>query len=195
MMQRIRSIEPNHAQGRAKELLATVEQAFGVVPNAAKVMANSPAVLESFVAISKAMNSVAIGGKLHHQIKLATSETNACSYCTSILSAMGPAAGLTATDLLEGRSAEAKDARSDTALKFAKAVLDSKGKVSDDELQAIRKAGFGDAEIVEIVASVVVGCFTNFLNNVAETELDIAQALPVESGSSSTCRTTACSAH
>lgn len=175
-MQRIRSIEPKHAQGRAEELLATVERAFGVVPNAAKVMANSPAVLESFLALSTAMSGVAIGGKLHHQVKLATSETNACSYCTSILCAIGPKAGLTSSDLVEGRSAEAKDARSDAALKFAKAVMETKGKVNDDDLRAVRKAGFDDAEIVEIVASVVVGCFTNFLNNVAETTLDIPEA-------------------
>lgn len=193
-MQRIRSIGHQHAQGRAKELLATVEQAFGVVPNVARVMANSPAVLESFLALSKGMSGVAIGGKLHHQIKLAASETNGCVYCTSILCAIGPKAGLNAADLLEGRSAEAKDARSDAALKFAKAVLESKGKVGDDELQAVRKAGFGDTEIVEIVASVVVGCFTNFLNNVADTELDIPEAEPVEASSTSACSNAVCSA-
>jgi len=193
-MQRIRSIDPQQAQGRTKELLATVEQAFGVVPNVAKVMANSPAVLESFLALSTAMNDVEIGNKLHHQVKLATSETNACSYCTSILCAIGPEAGLTAADLLEGRSAESKDARSDAALKFAKAVLESRGKVGDDDLRAVRKAGFGDAEIVEIVASVVVGCFTNFLNNVADTELDIPKAEPVGASSTSACPAAACSA-
>lgn len=175
-MQRIRTIDPKLAQGRAKELLATVQHAFGVVPNAAKVMANSPAVLESFLALSTAMKGVAIGDKLHHQVKLAASESNACSYCTSILCAMGPAAGLTAAELLEGRSAQAKDARADAALKFAKVVLESKGKVGDDDLRAVRQAGFGDVEIVEIVASIVVGCFTNFINNVAETALDIPAA-------------------
>ncbi|MBI5865764.1 MAG: carboxymuconolactone decarboxylase family protein [Planctomycetes bacterium] len=194
-MQRIRSIDPRHAQGRAKELLTAVEKAFGVIPNAAKVMANSPAVLDSFLALSTAMSGVAIGGKLHHQVKLTTSETNTCSYCTSILTAMGPAAGLSAGELIAGRSAKAADARTDAALKFAKVVLESKGKVADDDLRAVRQAGFGDAEIVEIVASVVVGCFTNFLNNVADTELDIPKAEPIASGSTSACRTTACAAH
>ncbi|MBK8915389.1 MAG: carboxymuconolactone decarboxylase family protein [Phycisphaerales bacterium] len=175
-MQRIRSVDPKHAQGRTKELLATVEQAFGVVPNAARVMANSPAVLESFLALSTAMKGIAIGDKLHHQVKLASSESNACAYCTSILTAMGPAAGLTAAELLEGRSTQAKDVRANAALKFAKAVLESKGKVRDDDLRAVRQAGFGDTEIVEIVASLVVGHFTNFINNVAETALDIPEA-------------------
>ncbi len=42
-MQRLNSVNPESAQGRTKELLDTVEQAFGVIPNTAKVMANSPA--------------------------------------------------------------------------------------------------------------------------------------------------------
>jgi alkylhydroperoxidase family enzyme len=178
-MQRVQSIQPERAQGCAKDLLATVEQAFGVVPNATMVMANSPAVLESFLALSTAMGRATIGEKLHHQIKLAVSEANASPYCTSHLCAVGPKAGLTAADLMEGRSAMATDARTDAALKFAKIVLETKGQIGDDDLGAVRRAGFDDAEIVEMVASVVVGCFTNFLNNVAETALDIPEAEPL----------------
>jgi alkylhydroperoxidase family enzyme len=178
-MQRVQSIHPERAEGRARDLLATVEQAFGVVPNATMVMANSPAVLESFLALSGAMGRATIGEKLHHQIKLAASEANAAAYCTSLLCAVAPKAGLTADDLMEGRSAMATDARTDAALKFAKIVLDTKGKIGDDDLRAVRRAGFGDAEIVEIVASVVVACFTNFLNNVADTALDIPEAEPL----------------
>jgi len=63
-MQRIHSVNPEVAQGRTKELLETVHQAFGVVPNTAKVMANSPAVLDSFLAFSTAMGGAKIGGKL-----------------------------------------------------------------------------------------------------------------------------------
>jgi len=62
-MQRLNSVNPQVAQGRSKELLDTVQQAFGVVPNTAKVMANSPAVLESFLAFSTAMS----GAKDRHE--------------------------------------------------------------------------------------------------------------------------------
>lgn len=178
-MQRVQLIQPEQAEGRAKDLLATVKQAFGMVPNATKVMANSPAVLDGFLALSTAMGSTRIGDKLHTQVKLGTSEANACSYCTSILCAIGPKAGLTASDLVEGRSSQAMNDRTDAALKFGRSVLETRGKVTDDDLRAVRKAGLGDTEIVEIVASVVLGCFTNFLNNVAETEHDIPTVGPL----------------
>ena len=178
-MQRLNSVNPELAEGRTKELLDTVQQAFGVIPNTAKVMANSPAVLESFLAFSQAMGQSAIGEKLHNQVKLSTSESNSCNYCTSLLSAVGPSAGLTADDILAGRTATAEDRRTDAALKFAEAVLENRGKVSSEQLEAVREVGFNDAEIVEIVTSVVLGCFGNFLNNVADTELDFPQAEPV----------------
>lgn len=194
-MQRINSVNPQLAQGHTKELLDTVQQAFGMIPNTAKMMANSPAVLESFLVFSTAMGKAQIGSKLHNQLKLTTSETNSCSYCTSILSAVAPSAGLTAEDILASRTANSEDRRTKAALTFANDVLASRGKVSHQQLAAVRDAGFGDTEIVEIVASVVLGCFTNFLNNVADTDLDIPQARPIEASSASACDAGTCSTH
>lgn len=118
-----------------------------------------------------------------------------CQKPTPILCAVSPSAGLSADDILADWTAKSEDARTAVALQFANDVLESRGKVNDQQLAAVRDAGFGDGEIVEIVASVVLGCFTNFLNNVADTELDIPQAEPVEACSTSTCNTGACSTH
>lgn len=178
-MQRIHSVEPDKAQGRTRELLDAAEKTFGTVPNVARVMANSPAVLDSFLALTAAMGGARIGGTLHHQIKLAASEANTCAYCNSILTHLGGQGGMSAADMIEGRKAAASDPRTDAALKFASAVLETRGKVGDGHLRAVRDAGFGDAEVVEIVASVAVACFTNFLNNVADTALDVPRAEPL----------------
>lgn len=194
-MQRLNSIDPEVATGRTKELLDNVQQAFGMVPNTARVMANSPAVLESFLVFSTAMGGAKIDKKLHNQLKLTTSETNSCSYCTSILSAVAPSAGLTTDDILAGRTGQSEDRHTKAALEFANDVLESRGKVSEKQLAAVRDAGFGDTEIVEIVASVALGCFTNFLNNVADTDLDIPKAEPVVARATSGCGTEACATH
>ncbi|WP_417748558.1 carboxymuconolactone decarboxylase family protein [Rosistilla oblonga] len=191
-MQRLPSVDPQVAQGRTKELFDTVEQALGGIPNAAKVMAHSPAVLGSYLAFSSSMGDVKIGEKLHNQLKLITSESNQCDYCTSILTAVAPAAGLSAEDILAGRTGHSEERRTKGALAFANDVLDSRGKVTDLQLAAVRDAGFDDQEIVEIVASVVLGCFTNFLNNVADTELDVAKAEPAEAAA---CTSGACATH
>lgn len=192
-MQRLNSVQPENAEARAKALLDTVQQAFGTVPNAAKVMANSPAVLQSFLGFSTAMGEARIGEKLHNQIKLNTSENNECEYCTSILSAVAPTAGLSAEEVLVGRTGQAEDTRIKAALAFANDVLETRGKVTDDQLASVKSAGFDDGQIVEVVASVVLGCFTNFLNNVADTQLDVPPAEAIEP--SAACSSGACSVH
>ena len=69
-----------------------------------------------------------------------------------------------------------RDPKTAAALKFARCVLDTRGAVGDEDLQEVRSAGYDDGEIVELVAAVVLGCFTNFLNNVADTEPDVSAA-------------------
>lgn len=186
-MQRLNSVNPDAAEGRTKELLSAAERVFGVVPNTATVMANSPAVLESWLAFNQAMEDASIGERLQNQIFLSTSESNSSDYCKSILCAVAPNFGLTAADILAGRTGNSEDRRTNGALKFAEAVLENGGKVSDEQLDAVRQAGFNDAEIVEVAASVVLSCLANFLNNVADTDLDFDRVEPVAPCTASTC--------
>ena len=48
-----------------------------------------------------------------------------------------------------------------------------------DAVQAVRMAGYDDAQIVEIVQHVALNTWTNYVNSVAQTEIDfpVAQAL------------------
>jgi len=189
-MQRLHSVRPETAEGRTKELFSSVQQAYGMIPNAVTVMANSPAVLESYLSFSTAMGQTSLGEKLQNQVRLNTSENNACDYCSSILTAIAPSAGLSAADVLAGRTGNTEETKTKAAMAFAHDVLESRGKVSNEQLASIRDAGFDDAAIVEIVANVVHGCFTNFLNNVADTELDIPRVEPLEaSATTESCST------
>ncbi len=186
-MQRLKSINPQQATGHVKQLLDNVQLAFGGIPNTAAVMANSPAVLESYLAFSQAMRQAGIGEKLHTQVKLTSSEANACQYCVSAVSAIAASSGLSADEILAGRTSSSEDHKTNTALQFARSIVEHRGDVSDKELTSVREAGFNDEAIVEIVASVVLGTFTNFLNKVAATEIDFPEAQPVESCTSAAC--------
>ena len=46
------------------------------------------------------------------------------------------------------------------------------GHVSDADLAALRAAGFADAAVVEIVLNVALNVLTNYVNNVALTDID-----------------------
>ena len=66
----------------------------------------------------------------------------------------------------------AADAKTQAALDFAKAVVRDRGHLGDAQLHAVRAAGFSDAEVLELIASVVANIFTNYVNNVAATVID-----------------------
>ena len=60
-------------------------------------------------------------------------------------------------------------------MKFAKAVIEKRGFVSDDELAAARNGDLNEGEVVETIANVVANIFTNYLNHVAKTEIDFPE--------------------
>jgi len=64
------------------------------------------------------------------------------------------------------------------AVQFVRALVTSRGAVSDEEFAAARDAGFSDGAVVELVAHTAMTTFTNYLNRVARTELDFPAALP-----------------
>lgn len=173
-MARVQLVHPETATGTTKQLFDVVQQAFGGVPNVARLMANSPAVLNAFLQFSTAMSTGLLTEKLRDQLKLAASESNACDYCLAALCAIGTGHGLTADDITGGRQAVSADPKSDAALKFAKRVVAEKGHVSEADLQAVKSAGLTDGEIVEVIATVVLGFFTNYLNNALKTDVDFA---------------------
>jgi alkylhydroperoxidase family enzyme len=68
-----------------------------------------------------------------------------------------------------GRSSEPK---TDAALRFAKKVTETRGHVSDSDLAEVRDAGYTDAQVLEIIALAAAYLLTNFLNNVADTDIE-----------------------
>jgi AhpD family alkylhydroperoxidase len=104
------------------------------------------------------------------------SETNQCNYCLSAHSLLGSKAGLSESDLLDARHGTASDEKTNAALVFARKINDDRGHVNDDDLEEVRRAGYTDSEIAEIVANVALTTFTNYFNQVAGTEIDFPVA-------------------
>jgi alkylhydroperoxidase family enzyme len=59
------------------------------------------------------------------------------------------------------------------ALHFAQQLVQNQGHVSDEEVAKVRQAGYGDAEIAEIVGHATLNVFTNYFNTVAQTDVDL----------------------
>ncbi|WP_304168383.1 carboxymuconolactone decarboxylase family protein [Phenylobacterium aquaticum] len=160
------------APAASQPLLDAVEKQLGVVPNLFKLAALSPAALTGLTSLSGALGK-ALDVKTRERIALAVAQVNGCDYCLSAHAYL--AANLAKLDLGEislARQGRSGDAKADAAVAFAAKIARARGHVADADIATVRAAGFTDAQIVEITALVAENFLTNFLNNVAETEID-----------------------
>ncbi len=171
-IQRIPSIDPATATGSNKKFFDLLQSALGVVPNMTRAMAQSPAVLEGYVTLNGALSKGTLGRKLGEELALTLAGTNHCDYCASAHSVLGKFAGLSETQITAALHGTAEETKAAAALKFANAVVEKRGRISDADFQAVLDAGFTPGEAGEIVAHVALNVFTNYFNNVAATEID-----------------------
>lgn len=171
-MSRIKAIEPHEATGQAKQLFDGLSEKFGMVPNLARTLANSPAALQGYLAFGEALEGGVLPAKLREQIALTVSEANGCGYCVAAHCAIGKSVGLNDSELTDARQSSSPDSKVNAALQFARQLVDDRGWVSDEDLDRVRRAGYGDGEIAEIVAVVAWKMFANYFNHVAGTDVD-----------------------
>ena len=172
-MTRLTALDPKEATGRSKELFDGIQAKLGMVPNMMRTMGNSAAVLEGYLNLSDALGKGSLGGKLGELIALAVAESNACNYCLSAHSFIGEKLVKIDTDSLsQAREGKNSDAKIEAALTFAKALVQKGGRVANEDVQAVKEAGYTDGQVGEIVAHVALNVLTNYFNNTAETEID-----------------------
>ena len=171
-MKRLPALNSETATGQAQRLLKGVQSKLGFAPNIMRPMANSPAVLQGYLDFSGALSKGELSPKFREQIALTVSEGNDCKYCLAAHSAIGRTVGLSEEAIT--------DTRETTALDFIRHVVFNRGRVADEDVDKLRKAGFADGEIREILANIGLTVGTNYFNHVAGTEVDFPEVLKME---------------
>lgn len=166
-------IEPETATGEVADLLAQVQKSLGLVPNMTKVMANSPTLLRSYLALSGEAGKGVLKPAVRERLAIATAQLNGCEYCLSAHTYIGAnIAKVDAGELSSARAAESSDAHVAALLKLSNAIAGNGGKVDDEELQAARDAGVSDEEIGEVVVNLALNTLTNYFNVLAHVDND-----------------------
>ena len=172
MSTRITTLDPETTTGKAKELFNAVKAKLGFIPNLIKVFGNSPATLQSYLSLGELTASGNFTNKFREQLALSIAEENDCDYCLSAHTAIGKMNGLSEEEIKASRKAEAANTKEQIGLELAKIITQNRGKVTDDELRAAKEAGYTDEDILEIVLNVVSNTLTNYVNHIADTEID-----------------------
>ena len=157
----------------SQPLLEAVKKQIGVVPNLFRLVANSPAALEGYLGLSGALGKGALPAATRERIALAVAEINGCNYCLSAHTYLGKnVAKLDDAEIAANRAGSSNDAKADAAVRFAAKVTQQRGKVSAEDVLAVKSAGYSEAQIIEIVQHVALNTWTNYINEVAQTEID-----------------------
>jgi uncharacterized peroxidase-related enzyme len=161
------------APAAAQPLLEAVNRQLGVVPNLFRVVSNSPAALEGYVGMMGALGKGALPAPTRERIALAVAEVNGCSYCLSAHTYLGRnLAKLDDAEMLANRNGGSNDPKADAAVRFAAKVTQQRGHTGEEDLRAVRAAGYSDAQIIEIVQHVALNTWTNYINEVVRTDID-----------------------
>ena len=171
-MQRIQRIDAAQAPAKTAALLDAVKKQMGGVPNIIATMAQSSAALGGYLGFAGALAGGTLPTAMREQVALAVAGANDCDYCASAHTVLGSKAGLASDDISRNLGGRSTDAKVQGALRFASRIVATRGKVSDEDLAQVRRAGFSDEQVVEIVANTVLNIFTNYINHIAETEID-----------------------
>ena len=179
-MPRIPALKGNSAPEAAKPVLAQIKETFGRVPNIFATVANSPAALKALMGSFASLDEGVLAGKVHEALALRVGEAHGCRYCVAAHTAKAQMAGVSAEETVAFRKGETDDPKLNAMLAFAGAMVEKRGSVSDDELQALRDQGWTDNEIVEAIAIVALNTYTNYVNAVVQTKLDFPAAPAID---------------
>jgi uncharacterized peroxidase-related enzyme len=143
-----------------------------MTPNLFRIMALSPNALNGWAGLQGALAKT-LDAKVRDGIALAVSQVNGCQYCLSAHSYVASTlANIDDDEIQLNRSGQSRTPKTAAAVAFAKKLMETHGKVSEDDLRTVRAAGFTNANIVEIIALSAQFLLTNFVNNAFDTEID-----------------------
>ena len=171
--------------GPSQGMLDLVRQKLGKVPNLLATMAHSPAALEFYLAAGAALDNGVLGGQLREKIALAVAGANQCDYCASAHTFLARSLGIDAAEASQNLAGESSDLRTRAILRFVRAIVRDRARVDDtaSELNRLRNEGVTDEEIVEIIATITLNIYTNYVNHIADTRIDFPAVNATADGS------------
>ena len=167
-------------------ILDYFQKTFKFVPNLAAVMAESPALLNSYHGLQQNLQKIgSLSPPEDNIVQMSIAMENECQYCVAGHTMAGKVFFKSPDKQIEALRAKAKlpEAKLNALRDFALQVYNSKGRVSDKQLKTFFAAGYTKKQALDVVANVAAKVMSNFTNQMARTPLDeplkpLAKGLP-----------------
>ena len=168
-------INPDTAQGHAKELLDTARQQTGFIPNMYAGMANYPSLLDTYLHGYKLFRTESLLTAAEQETVLLTiSRVNECTYCMAAHSMIATAVSRTPPAVVQAIRSDTliDDPKLGALVDFTRLMVISRGRPSPEQLQAFLDAGYTERTVLEIILAISVKTLSNYSNHLFHTEVD-----------------------
>jgi AhpD family alkylhydroperoxidase len=165
----------NSAPEAARPQFDRAEKLFGTVPNLIRTLAASPAAARAYLDLEETLADSGLTPEEQQVAVLAASWQNECGYCMAAESAGARQHGMDPGRLERLRNGEPLEDEKLEALRlFTRAVVDARGQVGSDAVEAFLDAGFESSHVMDVVLAVSKKTLSNYANHIAHTPLDEA---------------------
>lgn len=165
------------APAGSKPILEQAKRAMGFVPNLFAAMAEAPAILEGYTALSGIFDKSDLTATERQIILMTNNRLNGCVYCMAAHTTISQGAGVPAdvvASLREGTPIA--DDKLEALRRFAEVINETRGWPSDANLDAFFAAGYSPQSVLEVILGTSLKVLSNYTNHVAQTPLDQAFA-------------------
>jgi hypothetical protein len=153
----------------ARQPLVVLREAFGFVPNGAGLMANSPALLNTFFSAFGHFRGGGTFGPDERQVLLLSKWAVAFHSLEALADGVEPVA----VDALR-RGELPADPRLAALSAVTRALIEKRGHLDDADVEAFMAAGFTVGQLFEVITGVAISSMTNLTANIARPPLDAA---------------------
>jgi uncharacterized peroxidase-related enzyme len=157
-----------------QEVQETARKTLGFLPNLLEELSeHNPAAAKLYLTTTELIEEGELTATEREAVFLAVSRYNDCHYCTSIHGKKAIAAGLSpeTVDTINSGGLPSDD-RLRPLVQATRLLLDKRGWLDDEDLESLRAKGLGRADLFEINAIIGIKTFSNYVNHVAQTEVD-----------------------
>jgi alkylhydroperoxidase family enzyme len=157
----------------SKPALEQLQQVFGVLPNIAAAIANSPKLINSLVGVFQQVHSSSLTEPEIQIVLLTDAVTNSSSYAVAFHTALALQQGISSeeTDAIREGCLPA-DKRFAALSTLAKTLIEKRGHLSEQELDSFITAGFTKEQVLEVIAAVAASTITNYAGTIANPPLE-----------------------
>lgn len=165
-MSRFALLSHDAAPEASRPLLAALASPDGRVANFYRALAHAPAALAAYLSLKERVGAGTLPTDLRERIAVRVAQVNACQYCLGAHVSVLRRLRVPEEEILAARRGSAPDPRQQDALRLV-----------DDLLfrRAPARRGLTEEEALEVAANVALNVFSNAVNRLAGTELDVAR--------------------